>query len=973
MVGKQRASLPRLLVFLFLMTAPLAAQTLIREVTGESTGDRCASIVTTGSKRYYGGFIPHCGFADYRVTAAPGWSGATGRIEFRSASDPTSIEDTVTGNAPGEEFGHSLVAGANLGNGTVSHAIGAPGANADRGYVHAYDYNPCSIPAPVSYALWTVQGSDPGERFGHAMTVLEDLDGDGHQEVLVSAPRRDRTLLFGGLRPEAGVVVILSGATGVQLRYHGGTTSYGHFGWSLANLGDLNGDGVSEYAIGEPGYDAPDPAGGTWSAAGRVRVYSGATGTVLSDRSSSGSKAGANHGWSVASAGDANLDGTPDYVVGAPYYDLGSGPFVIFDIGHAEVRSGSDGSLILEMNGPAGSSRFGWAVAGGRDLTRDGHPEVVIGAPGYDSDRGRAQVWSTRTHQLVYDVTGSLGDEMGHFVAVEDDGWIVAMPGRFSDRGAWREYDDQVDWRIAGVFPMHGASLALLDDMDGDGWDDFAMGQYDPTGSYVAPIWTIHSGKTSAVLHSFSSSALRGHTVGGIGDVDGDGRRDLAHGKPHEGIVEIRSGASPATILRTHTEVSGALFGHAMADAGDVDGDGVSDYLVTAPLWEYFLGNPPPPDTGRIYVFSGASGNLIRAHSGGGAWDQLGYTVAGLGDVNGDGRADYGAGAPLADASPTLPDSGRAYVWSGLDGTVIWSSAGTEAGQQLGRGLCGPGDLDGDGLAEFAVGEPGWGPTPGSDEGRVKVHRGGPAGSAFSTLYTLRGPWPDGTVNSEAGWALTAIGDVDRDGVSDLAYSYPRSAFPAGGGVLVVSGSSGRWIWHRNANGHWTHGGAYGTVLAGRPAPHADGRKELLVGVTSTTESGGVDVIFHPAARSQDLGPGCGTGSPNPPSLFLEPPTLGRLMILSTGDFPLTASPVFVMMSQPTLATIPLGWGCTLYLDLASLFELMVLPPNYQVEFLIPDDPVLAGVSFNLQAFSFDSTAPLGIVLSSGRAVGLGF
>ena len=79
------------------------------------------------------------------------------------------------------------------------------------------------------------------------------------------------------------------------------------------------------------------------------------------------------------------------------------------------------------------------------------------------------------------------------------------------------------------------------------------------------------------------------------------------------------------------------------------------------------------------------------------------------------------------------------------------------------------------------------------------------------------------------------------------------------------------------------------------------------------------------------------------------------------------------MTSLPASSSIGLGFGCTVYLDIPSLTQLIVLPGNISVTFFVPDYVALAGVAFHMQAFGLDNNAPLGIVLTNGLDVTLGF
>src|SRR5690606_32306769 len=99
-----------------------------------------------------------------------------------------------------------------------------------------------------------------------------------------------------------------------------------------------------------------------------------------------------------------------------------------------------------------------------------------------------------------------------------------------------------------------------------------------------------------------------------------------------------------------------------LAAAGDVDGDGLTDVLVGA--WR------ADGQTGRVELRSGADGALIRQHVGNGPEDRMGYALCGMGDLDGDGRADYALGATQEGFGP-----GYVRVVSGASGALLFALA----------------------------------------------------------------------------------------------------------------------------------------------------------------------------------------------------------------------------------------------------------------------------------------------------------
>ena len=162
----------------------------------------------------------------------------------------------------------------------------------------------------------------------------------------------------------------------VLATFHGPTTGTGaYFGWAVSELRDVNGDGVTDLAIGEVN-------GGT-DIRGRVWVYSGRSHRLLWRRAG---RAGDQNGYAVADAGDLNGDGVSDVISGAPA--SGDQP------GRAYVYSGVTGRTIARLHGHRPGEQFGAAVAGVGDINHDGVPDLLVGAPEAES---RARLRAVRT------------------------------------------------------------------------------------------------------------------------------------------------------------------------------------------------------------------------------------------------------------------------------------------------------------------------------------------------------------------------------------------------------------------------------------------------------------------------------------------------------------------------------------------------------------------------------------------------
>ena len=135
-----------------------------------------------------------------------------------------------------------------------------------------------------------------------------------------------------------------------------------------------------------------------------------------------------------------------------------------------------------------------------------------------------------------------------------------------------------------------------------------------------------------------------------------------------------------------------------IAIAGDVNADGWADWVIGQPR-----DDTHGRSTGRVLVMSGADGRILHVFTGDSAGDRFGWSVAGAGDVDGDGHDDVIVGAPLDD--PNGNASGSAFVFSGRDGTTLLALHAAKTGVHLGHTVAGAGDVDGDGAADLMVGD----------------------------------------------------------------------------------------------------------------------------------------------------------------------------------------------------------------------------------------------------------------------------
>lgn len=388
-----------------------------------------------------------------------------------------------------------------------------------------------------------------------------------------------------------------------------GETAGEQFGWVARAVGDLDGDGATDFAA-----TAPTRGAG----AGRVSVHSSKTGRRLL---TADGRPGDGLGMSVAPAGDVDGDGTPDIVAGAP--QGANAP------GYAIVISGSTGTEILRVAGDAPGDQFGVMVCGAGDIDSDGRAEIVVSAFRADgkagADAGRVTVHSGRTGAVLVRLDGErAGDLFGSAVDVAgvDDERFLAIGAMDAGPGS------------RGRVHVHrlGAKVA-------------------------APHFTIEAGPTGVHLGQYF--------VAFAGDVDGDGTPDVAASDFSDAVagqatgrVVVASGRDGARLLDLPGRRVGEGFGTSRSTCGDVDGDGRADLVVGA--WQNADG---APSGGRCYVLSGRDGSTLATFTSKMDQDTLGFDAVGLGDVDGDGATDFLLSAAWSEVHGVR--TGRVWVVAG--------------------------------------------------------------------------------------------------------------------------------------------------------------------------------------------------------------------------------------------------------------------------------------------------------------------
>jgi hypothetical protein len=421
-------------------------------------------------------------------------------------------------------------------------------------------------------------------------------------------------------------------------------------------------------------------------------------------------QASAYYGNSVSSAGDVNGDGYSDVVLGAVYYNNGN-----TDEGRAYLYLGSASGLSTtaawtgESN--QASAYYGNSVSSAGDVNGDGYSDVIVGAVDYsngESNEGRAYLY--------------LGSTSG-----------------LSTTASWTGESNQAS-------AAYGFSVSSAGDVNGDGYSDVVVGAglYDngqtnegraylylgsASGLSTTASWMGESNQASDLFGNY------GRSVSTAGDVNGDGYSDVVvgalrydNGQTNEGRAYLylgsTSGLSTTASWTGESNQASAQYGLSVSSAGDVNGDGYSDVLVGAYLYDN-----GETDEGRAYLYHGSASGLSTTAAWTGESNQAsayyGYSVSSAGDVNGDGYSDVVLGAAYYNNGNT--DEGRAYLYlgsaSGLLPNASWASDSNQEYAEYGSSVSTAGDVNGDGYSDVLVGAPSY-DNGETDEGRSFIYLG---------------------------------------------------------------------------------------------------------------------------------------------------------------------------------------------------------------------------------------------------------
>ncbi|WP_353717492.1 FG-GAP-like repeat-containing protein [Dyadobacter sp. 676] len=729
-------------------------------------------------------------------------------------------------------------------------------------------------PSGLTLTAYTLECNQANAQMGYSVASAGDFNGDGYSDVLVGIPYYDNNfqnegmanLYFGSAQGIPDNSVPMSFAT---------HNAEDLFGVALATAGDIDADGYSDIIIGAHQADYHR---------GIVLVIQGAGTNIKGIVTLHPGFADARFGYSVAPAGDVDADGYSDIIVGARYYTNGQGQDAE---GAAFIYRGSANGLLsnpLIIEGNQYDAGLGNNVSSAGDVNGDGYSDVLIAAYVYDGpnlkDQGKVSLHlgsSTGINPQPARVFegGHVNDRMGSSIAcagdVNGDGYSDILIGaQYYDNGQFNEgsvfvYHGSKDGIVGSPVSTlesnqadgwFGTAVASAGDVNGDGYSDILIGCYtfDNGQKDEGHVFVYHGGPegigtNETVTLTASAAGALGSSVASAGDVNSDGYDDIIVGAPTfdvngtvGGIAVLYygslNGIESSNQLVLSKNLADSYFGCSVAGAGDVNGDGYGDVVVGA---KYYSNGQD--DEGAIYIYHGSSGGLgpqeVIHFERGIANSYFGHAVAGAGDINRDGYADIVVGAP---GSPNA-----AYVYQGSAAGITGNPKVLQSGQNgsnFGKSVAAAGDVNGDGYGDVIVGDDWYGQE---DAGAAFVYHGSNSGIVVNPAATLLCDQQGAIM----GRSVAGAGDVNGDGYSDIIVGAPNynNGQEYEGVVLAYYGSS-TGISNTSPlllemNKDYDH---FGEAVSGAGDVNGDGYSDIIIGAPYFSEgelAEGAAYVFH--------------------------------------------------------------------------------------------------------------------------------
>ncbi len=650
--------------------------------------------------------------------------------------------------------------------------------------------------------------------FGCSVASAGDVNGDGYSDVIAGAYNFDN-----GNNNEGAAFIFHGSSTGIsatiQTQLEGGQDN-AQFGTSVSTAGDVNGDGYSDVIIGA------QYATNGQSFEGAAYVYHGSSTGITNTIQTllECNQASASMGRSVAAAGDVNGDGYSDVIVGALQFDNGNADEGAAFIFHGSA-SGITPAIQAQLEGNQNNARYGVSVSSAGNVNGDAYSDVIVGAEYFDNGN------SNEGAAFIYHGSAS---------------------------GITLTIQTQLECGLDNA--QLGHSVSGAGDVNGDGYSDVIAGAWNYTNgqSQEGAFFVYHGSGTGitttvqASLEGNQNSVELGYSVSTAGDVNGDGYSDVMVGAPqytngqtYEGGTFVylgsASGINTGNATQLESNQAFARMGYSVAAAGDVNGDGYSDMIVGAYLYDN-----GQTDEGAAFVYHGSSGGVSNspnsiADDANQANAYLGWSVASAGDVNADGYSDVIIGAIGYDA-PTISNEGRVFVYHGgaaglsaNPNTLLDDADQFAAG--FGFSVASAGDVNGDGFIDIIIGAKSFDDAPYTNEGRAYVYHGSSGGVSLIPNSIL-----DDADQSNAyfGTSVASAGDVNGDGYSDVIVG-ASGAFAEGRAYVYYGGAGGLSATPDNIlDDAGQMGSLFGESVSGAGDINGDGYLDVIVGAPGFTD-----------------------------------------------------------------------------------------------------------------------------------------